>query len=249
MPQILTPNRPRLLLALLLTGAWSVACSRQPEPPPSTPVTAPAEAAAPPASPPPGWAGLLAQAARLRMTDRFADAIALFEKAAQEHPDSWEAHFELGRSHLDRANRDGSLNETERVREYETAIGHYRRALDRGGDAEPRVFVELLAIYDRTALNRPAEGEPIARAMLARHPARHESYDWLARLLSTLGRHHEAAQVFVEASRVLEGAELRASAESMEAHVRLFDAMGTVDQRAVRDAAAQGRQQTVEPGR
>lgn len=171
------------------------------------------------------------------MTDKFAEALALTEQALRDHPDFWDTHFQHARSYLDRGNRDGSLSDVEKTAHREAAITHYRNALALGGDADRRVFEELLSIYDRVGLNRPAEGEPVARAMVARHPGIHQSWDWLARILSTLGRHKEAAQVFLDARIRLSGDELLAGAQTMHTHVRLFEGMAPADARAVLDAA------------
>ena len=147
---------------------------------------------------PPGWADTKRKARDLTLEGKDVEAVALFERWVAEHPNFPEGHFRLGAAEESLAqglvaNRAPG-HETTRVKHFEAAAGHMRRARELAGPDAPFLMLRaLIDLHGVIGLNRPAEYERLVREGVARYPAEPQAHGYLLALLAAKGESIEAA--------------------------------------------------------
>jgi tetratricopeptide (TPR) repeat protein len=191
------------------------------------------------------------------------EAAAIYERILAGHPDDFEAaHLGLGNAHrkmADAINDRAQGASATRIQHLELAATHYRRAFDLGGPRmkarnpligpplAPSGFVELIALLGPDGLNRPAEAEALARAVIKQYPADRTAHFILLDMLLDAGKYdevddalrtvHESIPAFPEEYRFLMGSELTTLVELkpklpvVEARKLLAEAIVLIDER------------------
>jgi tetratricopeptide (TPR) repeat protein len=135
--------------------------------------------------------------------NRFREAGERYEEALAADPERVEAYFYLGNSYdnLYKPNRAG---EPENDAYMQKAIENYKRAAERGPDAQMRNLAMryLVAAYGPDKLNRPEEAEPVVKRMIEVDPNEPENYFALAKIYEDAGRYEEAEQALLKAKEV-----------------------------------------------
>jgi hypothetical protein len=147
---------------------------------------------------PPGWADTKRKARDLTREDKHREAVALYERWVAAHPDFPEGHFRLGEAKESLAVAlvvSGAPNQdAERIRHFEAAASHMRRALDLAGPAAPFLMMRaLIDIHGVVGLGRPAEYARLVRAGVTRFPAEPQAHGYLLALIAAKGEPIDAA--------------------------------------------------------
>ncbi len=147
---------------------------------------------------PPGWAETKRKARDLTLEGKDTETVALFAKWVAAHPHFPEGHFRLGGAEesVGRSlvvNRTPS-HETTRMKHFEAAAGHVRRALELGGrDAPFFMMRSLIDLHGLIGLNRPAEYERLVHEGVTRYPAEPQAHGYLLGHLAAKGEPIETA--------------------------------------------------------
>ena len=156
-------------------------------------------------TPPPGWSEAVQTMMDLTLDGKHQEVIALAGKWAAKYPTFVDAHLMLGGGYeslgrdLLRVKKDATS--AERVKLYETAASHYRRAFELGGERPELTIRTLIDIYGSIALNRPAEKEKVVREAVVRYPASPLAHSELITLLLVKGEQPAAVEKAVAAAR------------------------------------------------
>jgi len=143
------------------------------------------------------------------------EAIAIGEQWVAKHPSLADAHFRLGSAYENVARGfcgtrpgeagpgaagAGGASRADRVKQFEKAAVHLRRAFELGGGQYPDIAIRgLIDIYGLIALDRPDEQEKIAREAVARYPAQPIAHVELITALLKRGADAEAAKAVAAA--------------------------------------------------
>jgi tetratricopeptide (TPR) repeat protein len=156
---------------------------------------------------PAGWPAAAKTLSSLLMDQKCPEAIALAEQWVAKHPSFAEAHLRLGSGYENVARGFcGGPRETRanRMKQFETAATHFRRAFELGGGETPWITIRVLVdLYDLGALDRPDEQEKIAREAVVRYPAEPLSHVELITSLLKRGAEPEAAKAAAAARAAL----------------------------------------------
>jgi hypothetical protein len=141
------------------------------------------------------------EAVQLAGQGRVAEGAAILEKWIQSHPDDREPHFQIAFMLLSAVEEaDDRTRTADRAAQLERAATHFGRFVELSPDVGSKAqgLDYLVQTYVPANLNRPAEAEPHARALVAAAPAWPQAYRQLGAVLRPLGRGHEASQLMLE---------------------------------------------------
>ena len=212
--------------------------------------------AAPPAAPPQqtAWDQTRQRALELRLKGRDGEAIAVLERFLTSSPQHVEAIYELSDAHLGASltlAMQPDSNPVARRRHLETAAAQFRRVLAANTEYRPLALIKLAMVFDPDGLDRPAEREPLARALVESDPA---SVVWRvkqARALKALKRDTDAVKVLRAGASALEGDALVTLGMSIVEDVSDWPSLAPRDARTLLDEAVAiaDRMAAVDPGR
>jgi hypothetical protein len=120
------------------------------------------------------WIDAVTRARLLLATDDVPGADAIYVEFLTAHPKYGPAHEMVAERHWTRAHtlRNTSANAALRARLLELAATHYRQAAALAAHtvAELSALSSAIRLYGAQELNRPAEGEALARSAIVKHP-------------------------------------------------------------------------------
>lgn len=147
------------------------------------------------------WEAERTRGLELRLADRHAEAVTVFEAAVARMPTQADAHYELADALLEQIYADSITASPpgSRAPRFERVATHFRRAMALDKQYRQIASAKLVNVYEEEDFQRPQEVERLSRDLMTMDPASGVWAIKLAHSLAVQSRCSEGARVLVSA--------------------------------------------------